>query len=320
MDALENNLPLVNIANCYIFIFNNKEQQINPFDDCLLAFAFTNGVRRETATIPAAAAKELLGKILFTENRAYTMLAQLLHVGDEFIGFAVYEPGPMDERVYQTLNLNISTALNSAIYIEKLDSNYRFLVEESHQEGMAEIITGILHNVSNILNSIFVSLHVINDLIHTAPFEDFNKANKLLQEHIADIEHFINADPKGIKLMEFYTKLEIPFRELLIRLADNITLLKNNVDLINDIVIAQRSYTEIKSIQEELDLLPIVEDALKMNAASLEKNHIRIIKDYRTAVKALVQKTKLFHILVNLINNAKDAMLEVPEAQRHLVL
>ncbi|MCL6590999.1 MAG: substrate-binding domain-containing protein [Firmicutes bacterium] len=320
MDSLAMNLPRLNLPSCYIYLFKNAESQIDLFENCLLAFEYTDGVRVQSQMDNSGTAKQMLRKTLFKANRAYAMNALLLHTDDLYTGFAIYEAGPNDERVYQALNLNISMAIYGAMLLDKLDASYQKLVEKSHQEGMTEIANGILHNISNILNSLRVSIDLLKELIHSTPLEDFLKANRLLEDNLHNLAGFIEHDPRGKKLMQFYLRLDSPLQELHQQLLANINRLGDKVKLINDIVTAQQSYTGIQSGLEIIDVVPVVEDALKMNLASLENNHIQIIKNYHHHSKLRAQRTKLFHILVNLIKNAKEAMLETPEDQRKLII
>lgn len=320
LDSLGANLPRINIPSCYIFIFWNKSAHDDLFEDYELVFKYHNGVYIKLKANEAEVARHRLHRIIFPENKPYTMMAQLLHVADEYIGFVVFESNPVDESIYRILGLNISTALSDAILIEKLNNSYRKLVEQAHREGMMAMVTGILHNISNVLNSISVSSHLIRDLVYTSPLDDYFKANQLLMEHLETLDGFIRLDPKGKKLMQFYTKLGEPFRELKVRLLDNINRLDDKVKLINDIIITQQGYIGIKSTLEETDIVSLVEDVLKINLTSLEKHQVKIGRNYQEIPKIKVQKTKLFYVLVNLIKNAQDAMLEVPDTQRQLSL
>jgi signal transduction histidine kinase/DNA-binding LacI/PurR family transcriptional regulator len=320
LDSLGANLPRINIPSCYIFIFRNKSAHDNPFEDYELVFKYHNGGYTKPKNTEAEVTKHRLPRIIFPENKSYSMMAQLLHVANEYIGFVVFESDPVDESIYRILGLNISTALSDAILLEKLNNSYKKLVEQAHREGMMAMVTGILHNISNVLNSISVSSHLIRDLIYTSPIDDYNKANQLLMDHLENLNDFICLDPKGKKLMQFYTKLGEPFRELQIRLQDNINRLDEKVKLINDIIITQQGYIGIKSTLEETEIVALVEDVLKINLASLEKHRIKISRNYQDIPKIKVHKTKLFYVLVNLIKNAQDAMVEVPETQRQLSL
>lgn len=320
MDSLKVNLPKINIPSCYIFVFNNTERGMNLFDDCTLVFEYSDNERKISKTNHRRPARQLLSEVLFPQNKSYNFLAHLLHITDEFIGFVLFELGPMDERIYQALSIHISTALRGAILLEKLDSSYKKLVEQAHREGMADIATGILHNVGNVLNSVNASIHMIKDVISNSPIEDFMKSNTLLEKNIGSIEEFICSNPKGKKLMQFYIKLGSPFLELKDQLNYHANRLDDKINLINDIIIAQQNYAGIKSVMEELDIVSIMEDALKMHFASLDKYGIKVIREYKGAPQALVQRTKLFHILVNLIKNAKEAMLDISEEKRELIL
>ncbi len=324
MDSLARNLSRINIPSCYIFLFKDPLNQVNLFDDYELVFQYNHGawVKMDTNAegTDAKIKHARLSGMMFPENRPYLMIAQLLHVTDEYIGFIVFETGPWDESVYRILSLNISTALNDAILFEKLGNSYKKLVEQAHQKGMAEIITGILHNVSNILNSINVSVHFVKDLIHTSPLENFIQANQLLQNNLSHLNDFIDNDPKGKKLFQYFIQLGKPVQELQTRLLEHVNRLEDKTQLITDIIMTQQGYIGAKSTLEEIDIVALVEDVLKMNLTSLEKYHIKVSRDYHIIPPVKVQKTKLFYVLVNLIKNARDAMMEAPETHRLLTL
>jgi signal transduction histidine kinase len=259
--------------------------------------------------------------MLFNEDRPCMLMANLLHSGEDVIGFAIFEPGPEDERVYNALAIHISTALSRAILLEKLESSYKSLVDQAHRKGMAGIASGILHNIGNILNSINASIHLIKDLVGTSPIKDLQNANSLLEKNIEEIEDFIYSNEKGKKLMMFYTKLGEPMMDFQAQLSGAIKRLTYNIKMIEDIMAAQQNYAGARLSLEDVDIVSFVEDVLKMSSASLEKRCIKIVRNYGSNLpKSLVQRTKLFHILVNMINNAKDAMQETPEDSRILTV
>jgi signal transduction histidine kinase/DNA-binding LacI/PurR family transcriptional regulator len=320
MDSLEMYLERLNLPSCYIYLFKETGRQINLFDECILAFEYRDGIRIQSKNNILGTTDQKLPEILFPDQRAYAMNTLLLNPADLYIGFVIFESGPLDERIYQTLSLNIGMAIYGSMLLEKLDSSYKSLVEKSHQEGMMEIANGILHNIRNILNSLNVSVHFIKELANSSSIEDLLKANQLLEENLHDLAGFVSNDPKGQKLMQFYLHLDHPLLELQRQLLSNTERLSDKVNLVNDIVTAQQSYTGTQSVREVLEVIPIIEDALKINLASLEKNHIQIVKNYHDILNLWGQRTKLFHILVNLIKNAQEAMLETPMTQRKLTI
>lgn len=320
MDSLEINLPRLGIKGCRIHTFAQTDVDEYLFDESTPVFEYPGYKRADEEESSQESHGSDPAVKLFTGDGPQLVIAQLLHVADQFYGFALFEPDLLDIRIYQILGINISTALSGAILFEKLDLSYKRLVEQAHRKGMADISTGILHNIGNVLNSINVSAHAIKDLAGSSLPEDFTMAMKLLESKIDDIENFICMDPKGEKLMQYLIKLGDSFLRLQVSLRNNISRLSEKIDMIDDIVTAQQNYTGVKSTMEELDVVPVIEDALKMNIASLEKYGVRVVKDYKRPILAMAQKTKLFHVLANLVKNAMEAMLERPEDSRMMTL
>jgi DNA-binding LacI/PurR family transcriptional regulator/signal transduction histidine kinase len=319
-NSLAMNLSKINIPSCYIFIFKNIYTQENLFDNCLFAFEYTNGVRIQPPSSQSGTPQRNLMKVLFSKNQIHTMNALLLHTGDLFIGYALLEPGPMDERVYQVLNLYISIAICGVMILNKLDKSYKKFIEQSHREGMAEIANGILQNIRNILHSLDASIFQLQDLMNTCPIEALLKTNRSMEEKLNELKFFVTGTPQGKQLLRSYLALGPAFQDLQTGLLEHITRLDQKNNLINDMVTAQQKYTDIHPTLEALDIIPIIEDVLKMNLTTLENNNIQIIKNYHEIPKISAQKTKLFYTLMFLIKNAIGAMSETAATERQLII
>lgn len=190
---------------------------------------------------------------------------------------------------------------------EELAATYRNLVATSRVAGMAEVATGVLHNVGNVLNGLNVSCNILADGVHESKTDLLAKLSALLAEHHANLGDFLTHDPKG-KLVP----------ELLARLADNATKhrewlaaeiagMQRSIDHIKEIVAMQQSYATTAGVVETLPPESLFEDALQMNAASLCRHEVQVVRDYRPAPAITVEKGKVLQILTNLIRNAKHA-------------
>lgn len=71
---------------------------------------------------------------------------------------------------------------------------------------------------------------------------------------------------------------------------------------------------------EAIDLPNLINDVLEIEAERIKSSRIRIKKRFKTLPLVYAQKTKLLHILVNLIKNAVDAMKDIPVENRELSL
>lgn len=323
MNVLETGLVRLNIPGCYLFLFNRKKETMA---ESALAFEYQDGWRVSfQANRQPYHLKDLRQNL--PQNRRYSLLAYLLAVNDECLGLVLFEPGPLDERIYFSLSILLSTALKGATLVEKLGNTNRELfsaqqelVTKAHKAGMADIATGTLHNVGNVLNSINTSIYMMKDIIKDSPLRDLERANLMLKKNMDDLENFIINDHRGPKLMQFYLKLEAPFFELQNLIYNHLNRLMDRINLVNEIIIAQQNYAGARPALEELELADVIDDALKLQAAMLDKYKITIVKNYQTLPKTVIQRTKLLHILINLINNARDAMFETPENERLLTI
>ena len=192
------------------------------------------------------------------------------------------------------------------------------LIEKAHKAGMADIATGTLHNVGNILNSVKTSTQAIADTMEKSPLNGLNKANKMLRDNIDYLEEFFTNNPKSKKLMQYYLKLEDGFNKEKDSMKQHLERLFDKVDIIDSVVSAQQSYAGSTGFEEETAFSEIIEDAITMQSGSVKQYNIAITKDLKDIPIVPVQKTKLVHILINLIQNAKDAMLSIPPEDRKL--
>ena len=203
---------------------------------------------------------------------------------------------------------------------QELEEAQKELVDKAHKAGMADIAAGTLHNVGNILNSVKTSVQAILDVVHESPLKDLSNANRLLKENIDSLEDFILRNPKGNKLMKYYIGLEEPFMNAHTKIETNAERLMEKTNAIADVIAAQQNYAGMGGLTDNVNLALIVEDALIMQEASAQRHEIAISRDYRPTPDIPVQKTKLIHILVNLLRNAKDAMNDLSGHEKTLIV
>ncbi len=182
------------------------------------------------------------------------------------------------------------------------------LIDTSRLAGMAEIATGVLHNVGNVLNSVNVSTTLILDSLRKSRTVHLTKAAALLHEHQADIAEFISDHPKGKQLPAFFQALAIDLASEQAALRQELQGLQQNIDHIKQIVAAQQAYARIAGVTETLGVEALLEDALRLAAPGLTRHQIQIVREYQPAPSIVADRHKVLQILINLINNAKHAL------------
>lgn len=193
---------------------------------------------------------------------------------------------------------------------EELKQMHVNLLEVSRRAGMAEVATGVLHNVGNVLNSVNVSSMLITDRLQKSRISHLSNVATMLEAHAADLPGFFATDAKAQRLPSFIQQLSERLtaeREELLREVES---LGKNIAHIKEIVAVQQSYAKVSGVIEALPAAGLVEDALEMNGAAFERHGIEIIREYAEVDPVRVDKHKVLQILINLIRNAKYAVSE----------
>ena len=191
---------------------------------------------------------------------------------------------------------------------EELDLLNKRLLESTRHAGMAEVATGVLHNVGNVLNSVNVSSTLICDQVRNSRAARLKDVVLLMNKNAGDLGTFMTVDPKGKIIPGYLSSLSERLTAEQQDLLKEIELLMKNVEHIKEIVAMQQNYAKVSGIIETLSMRNLIEDALQMNAAALSRHGILVVREYEEVPMISVDKHKVLQILVNLIRNAKYAI------------
>ncbi|MDB6172831.1 MAG: Blue-light-activated histidine kinase [Chthoniobacteraceae bacterium] len=194
------------------------------------------------------------------------------------------------------------------------------LVDASRQAGMAEVATSVLHNVGNVLNSVNVSATLVAAALKKSKVGALARVVTLLNQHSEDLSAFIDGDPRGKKLPEFLRQLSEQLNREQQRAITELESLRENIEHIKEIVAMQQNYAKVSGVTERLKITDLVEDSLRMNADSLLRHGINVIREYQEVPAISVEKHKIMQILVNLIRNAKHACDEACIQDKRITL
>ncbi len=192
------------------------------------------------------------------------------------------------------------------------------LVQTARRAGMAEIATNVLHNVGNVLNSVYTSAQLAKERMVGMRLEHVGRVAHMLQERQSDVGTFLTQDERGRNVIPFLGKLGqnlLDEREELVELLDDVGRYTEHV---GDIVKVQQNYARTPRLHEPVQLTELVEDALRINAAGLTRHQVKVARNLEALPPVLTDKHKTLMILVNLVSNAKYAMDGVPPAERLL--
>jgi signal transduction histidine kinase len=190
------------------------------------------------------------------------------------------------------------------------------LVALSRQAGMAEVASGVLHNVGNVLNSVNVSATLVANKIRESRITNLVALSDLLNEHAADLPNFLSSDPKGQRVLPYLAKLATCLREEHQMMLQEVESLTRHIDHIKEIVAAQQNYGKVFGLIEAVSLPDLVEDAIAIVEPALRRKGIHLERDYEALPPVAVDKHQVLQILLNLLRNAEDAIDEAGKPEK----
>ena len=236
------------------------------------------------------------------EYRMFTRTGELRWFRDQ----ALFVPSATGtERALYGVMMDITEAKGAESRLADLN---RQLMDSSRMAGMAEVATGVLHNVGNVLNSVNVSANIIGDTVRGSRVTQLGDVAALLAAQNGGLVGFLTTDPRGRLVPELLTRLAEGLRTEHTTLAAETGALVSHVGHIRDIVAMQQSLATVSGVSEKLAVSALVEDALKLQASSLARHGIEVVREFSSVPPAIVDRHKTLQILVNLIRNAKQAM------------
>ncbi|KTD24727.1 Two-component sensor histidine kinase [Legionella lansingensis] len=192
---------------------------------------------------------------------------------------------------------------------EKIKELSNKLLMTAHRAGMSEIATSILHNIGNILNSSNISANMLKDSLEQPYYLKLFKVIEMIKNNRQKIIHFFSEDEKGKLIPDYLIALGEILAKEREKNREEIINLDNDLQHIKDIVSMQKFFSGVSGIYEKIYVPELIETALDMSSNPIKDRIIDIQKNYLASAFVFTDKSKLLQILVNLIQNAKDAVL-----------
>lgn len=183
------------------------------------------------------------------------------------------------------------------------------LIGTSRRAGMAEVATGVLHNVGNVLNSINVSASLVSDRVRSSKIAGVDKLAQLLNQKQGELARFLTEDEKGKQVPNYLKHLAEALSGEQSDVLNELASLVENIEHIKQIVATQQGYAKVAGVNEKVHLPDLIENAININQESLERHRVDVKRDYDELPPAQVDKHQVLQILINLISNAKHAVV-----------
>ncbi len=203
---------------------------------------------------------------------------------------------------------------------ERLKQAQNELLEASRLAGIAEMATGILHNLGNALTTVNTTTTLALSRAQRSKVGSFVAAVRLLAEHQERLAEFLSQDERGKKLPSFLQQLAERLTHERDGLVRDLQSLQVNVDHIKQLVAAQQDLARPGGVVETVPAIDLLEGALRISESSLVAANIAVNRDFKTTPMVSVERHKVLQIVGNLIKNAKDSLEASDVVEKRIVV
>ncbi|MEM7560004.1 MAG: PAS domain-containing protein, partial [Planctomycetota bacterium] len=185
------------------------------------------------------------------------------------------------------------------------------LQKVSRQAGMAEIATGVLHNVGNVINSVNVAATTLQRGFESRSLGLLQRTSAILLENEQRLVPFFTEDRQGKLFPSVLNELVQQMHHEIESWREELSSLREHLNHLREVVATQqKSAKEVNSFEHN-DMQKLLRDAVKMSGVD-RASGIDLVDHSETLQPIATCGHKVLQILVNLLTNAKNAIAESP--------
>jgi signal transduction histidine kinase len=178
----------------------------------------------------------------------------------------------------------------------------------SHRAGMAEVANSVLHNVGNVLNSVNVSVSLLDERLRSTPLRDLPAAAQLIASKGGALGEFLTHDPQGQQFPHFLSLLAEHWQREHDMLQSEAKNMRAHVQVIKDIIGRQQALSGQAGLREFVDVAQLLGDVLAIHALPLRRSDIQVEKRLQGLRPWLGDRIRVSQVLLNLVVNAQESL------------
>jgi len=191
----------------------------------------------------------------------------------------------------------------------ELEITQKELALTAHKAGMAEISSGVLHNIGNALNSVNIHNASVLEIIKNSKLDTLMKVNKEFGLDYSDFRDNISNKGKEDELIKMYHAIGPRLNDEKNKIIELMLESNEKNKIMMSTLRAQRKYVEHNRLYEMVNINNLLLDTITMAIPIGDDIEISLVGDDKIEVNT--EKNKLFNIITNIILNARESVINI---------
>ncbi len=199
----------------------------------------------------------------------------------------------------------------------KLQEVQEELVAVAHRAGMSEIVTNVLHNIGNLLNSANTSWNLLQETLEQEKsLNMLLRVSDLITAEAQNLVEFFSDNPRGKHLPKALQVLSSDLRRKQEQQTQEVKLIGEKLEEMRIILHAQEEYASGTFFGEALSLESLIQNIELLQKEALRKEGISWRSQLAPVRKIQAQKLKLIQVIQALLNNAVETLRETQQSEK----
>ena len=202
---------------------------------------------------------------------------------------------------------------------QELKNTQAELMKTARSAGMAEIATSVLHNVGNVLNSVNVSATIVAGKLKESEIPTLAKVSEMLSTNQGDLGQYITADERGKLIPGFLADLASCLGDEQKQMMAEVENLSKGIEHIKQVVASQQSMAKSSNVNTRVKPADVFSTAINIQGPA-STNGIEVVREFENIDQVILDQHKVLQILINLLSNARQAVMVRAADQRRMTL
>jgi signal transduction histidine kinase len=173
------------------------------------------------------------------------------------------------------------------------------VIRTARTAGMAEVATGVLHNVGNALNTVVVMSSSVRDHL----------ADSTMERRLDRLAGLIQTNGTDPELLSRYIKaMSRQVHSEQVQATEDMQRLRDAVDHVSTVVAAQQAHARCRGVVSSVQTSDLMDDISQLAATSLDRYGAVLCIDDTVDAMLTTERHQVVQILENIVRNAAEAL------------